>query len=201
MIWSGGTQSGSSGTTDILSTAELDIEGSAVKTLTNRTINNAGTTTWSGDGAIEAGDGSTFNNQIAALFYLQGATSWLDSSSSSVLNNAGLLQKRGPEGTSVFEGQFNNSGQVSVQVASLALHGGGTLSGEFDITSTEARLDLIRGVWTDIGTLFDGLGTLQLGGDPGLQQSDYLIARQSGDERLGPTPTRIPSWDPGSLRQ
>jgi hypothetical protein len=128
MSWSGGEQSGLTGTTDILSTAVLTIEGSADKILSGRTINNAGTTAWT-NGAILANAGSTFNNQLGALFDLQGAVSWLDSSHGSELNNAGLFRSSGAIGSILIEAVFNTSGSVGVLAASLTLNGGGSLAG------------------------------------------------------------------------
>ncbi len=71
--WSGGTQSGDplGGQTIVLPNASLTISGAGAKTLDGRTLENRGTATWSGAGAIQLNSGALFDNQSGSVFTAQ----------------------------------------------------------------------------------------------------------------------------------
>jgi hypothetical protein len=131
LIWTDGAMSGSGHT---LANNGLVISGSAAKTLTGRTLDNAGMATWSGSGNIVAINNATFNNLASATFnVLTDATFGLGSGVSTAFNNAGTLSKVDGNGTSSFATQFNNSGTVQVQFGTLLLAGGGVSTGSFGV--------------------------------------------------------------------
>src|SRR5262249_35088799 len=59
LTWTGGTMNGGGRT---VAAGGMAISGTAGKTLSNRTLDNAGTATWTGTGNISMGSGAVWNN-------------------------------------------------------------------------------------------------------------------------------------------
>jgi hypothetical protein len=135
MTWSGGTMSGS-GTTTIQAGGTLAIDGNySDKTLSDRTLANAGTVTWS-DYYIHGSGTATINNLAGAIFQTGSAfqgTIYMDGVGT--FNNAGTFRKLPGANATTISWPFNNSGTVEVQAGTLSLSGsvsqvsGSTLTG------------------------------------------------------------------------
>lgn len=131
--WSGGSMSGG-GQTIVAAGATMGITGSVQLV---RTLQNAGTATWSG-GTITFNAG-TFDNTgtfTASSALPLSATSSLGPNA---FNNAGSFVKQGA-GTASFQAgtgtvPFNNAGTVDVQAGTLGIDGGGTQSGDFTVAA------------------------------------------------------------------
>jgi hypothetical protein len=163
--WTGGTQ-GSTGTTMIGPLAELNMSGSGSKNL-RRFVNNDGTTTWSGSGNINSGDGAIFTNRNGAefriendaqfLFNLGGVTSQL------VNATGGSLTKTLSGGATTFTLNFTQDGEVSVDTGILRINGGGSSSAPFH-TAGGARTEFNASTFLlGPGSGFTGDGTAALG--------------------------------------
>jgi len=133
--WTGGTMSGTSSTT-ILPGAVMNISGTNIKYWSQRTINNAGTVTWTGNSDIAAGFNATFNNLANATFDIQNDPNLADNGSIyrtyTFFNNAGTLIKSGGSGKTTLVAFFNNTGTVEVRSGTLSFYNwGGASSGSF----------------------------------------------------------------------
>jgi hypothetical protein len=136
--WSGGFMSGDGSTT---STGTLVLAGTGSRALVGRTLNTAGSTTWSnasynGSGLLQTGNGALIHN----------TGSWLDQTSfdssisndyggaASTFSNAGSYTKSGSGNTS-FGVVFNNlaGGTVTVSAGQLNVNGGGSNSGSLQL--------------------------------------------------------------------
>ena len=124
--WIRGTMEGT-GTTTISSTAALTISGTSSKTLRSRTIDNAGTATWTG-GNILSGQGAVFNNLASATFDVQvdATFDFTLGGTVTVFNNAGTFVKTAGNGTTIIDVDFNNTGTVEAQIGTLAFTRGFT---------------------------------------------------------------------------
>ena len=163
--WTGGTLDGG-GKITIPATAELNISGTANKDLRNRTIDNLGTTTWTGTGNIRSGNGGVFNNLSGATFDAQNDRSFVYSlaGGATVFNNAGTFKKTVGTGTTDISLVFNNTGVVDVDSGILSYDSGGTSTGSFDV-ATGATLRFPSSTFTlNIGTTITGVGTTRIDG-------------------------------------
>ena len=126
--WTGGSMQGT-GTTTIPSGAALNITGDAGKLL-NRTLNNAGTTTWAGAGGVYFGDTAVFNNQAGGTFDLTSDAQFGGNFRGTV-NNAGTFDADpgGGNTTTVAAAVFNNTGTVNINSSSFQVINNGTDSG------------------------------------------------------------------------
>ena len=114
--WTGGAMA-EAGVTAIASPATLTISGSEIKTLSARTIQNAGSAIWSGTGDVEASDGAIILNLAGATFDIQNdRTIHSDSGSATpTFRNAGVTKKTTALSlTSSIATFFDNSGTVEV---------------------------------------------------------------------------------------
>ena len=162
--WTGGTMSGS-GTTSIASGGTLTFSGSSTKTLSVRTVDNAGTVNLIDTGQFDLRNGAVFTNQAGGVFDAQ-SDAFMDHGFGTVptFNNNGTFKKSGGTGTTTFEPIFNNTGAVQVQSGTLDLTGGGTSSGSFDAASG-TTLDFGSGTHTlNAGTAFTGAGPSRVTG-------------------------------------
>jgi hypothetical protein len=126
LSWSAGNMAGG-GTTVLPAGGVLNITGLASKGLNARTLNLAGSTTWTDNGTVTLQGGSTINNQTGATFEVQGDSSLTSSGTpASVFSNAGTFTRSASVGTMTVSCQFDSSGTVSVQSGVLNLRGGGT---------------------------------------------------------------------------
>ena len=117
-----------SGTTTIAAGGALTISGSN-KYLNARVLTNAGTVTWTGNGADLGGTGTaaTINNSAGAVFDVQNNQSlYFGNGLGHTFNNAGLFKKSAGTSLTSITWAFNNTGTVEVQTGSLYLGGGGT---------------------------------------------------------------------------
>jgi hypothetical protein len=167
LSWTGGTMSGS-GVTNANGT--LAISGSSAKTLSQRTLNNAATGTWSGSGTLTADSGAVFNNQAGATFDLQGDQTLAAGGGSGAFNNPGTLRKTAGSGTGSIAIVFNNLNLVDIDSGALTLTGGGTTSGSFDLTGTTISFsggthDLTAASSITNGTVNVTAGTANLAGN------------------------------------
>jgi hypothetical protein len=134
--WTGGTFSGS-GTLDIPALATLSIDSANTVFFNGWTLDNAGTTTWSGSSTI---DGSgTVNNESGGTLTIDASGDLL-SDGNGPLNNAGTINVNNWTGTAlVYSTPFDNTGTVNVETGSLAILSNGTDSGTFNV-ATDAQL-------------------------------------------------------------
>ena len=163
--WTGGNISGT-GKVTIPETAELNISGTANKDLRNRTIDNLGTTTWTGTGNIRSGNGAVFNNLAGGVFDVQNDEFFSDNLGGAAprFNNAGTFKKTVGTGTTNISLVFNNTGVVDVDSGLLSYNSGGTSTGNFDI-ATGATLQFPSSTFTlNAGTTITGAGTTQVNG-------------------------------------
>ena len=138
--WTGGTMSGS-GSTNVPSGARLYTDGgaccSSTKYLDGRTLNNAGSATWSNAGynpIIYLQNGATLNN--SGTFDVQTDSTIANSGGTlPVFNNTGTFTKSASpnSGSTSIDIPFNNSGSVSVVTGTLQLSSGGTHTGTFNV--------------------------------------------------------------------
>ncbi|MCX5671992.1 MAG: PEP-CTERM sorting domain-containing protein [Planctomycetota bacterium] len=144
MNWTWGAMRGS-GATDVAPGATLKVVGNNYTRLA-RTINIGGTIVQTGPRGPYAASGES----AAVLNILAGGTfdarsdaflSTWDGASGAV-NNAGTFKKSAGTGTMTVDSHwaFNNSGLVKVESGTLALEGGGTSSGAFQVDAGAALI-------------------------------------------------------------
>ncbi len=163
MVWSGGSMTGS-GVTN--AEGGLTIDGSGVKTIHERTLNNAGTAIWSGTGNLTGGVGSTINNLPTGLFDIQTDAAFASGViGTKTFNNAGTLRKSVATGTTnVSAWEFNNSGSVVVQTGTLSINSGGSSTGAYSL-SQDATLAISGSTYTlGAGASASGAGVLLVNG-------------------------------------
>jgi hypothetical protein len=149
LTWSGGTIAGNM---TIAEDGVLILTGSEEKRLDGGTLNNAGTVTWAGTGALN-GFNATINNLAGGLFDIQSdaALGAFDHYANysyyilpNTLTNAGTLRKSGGTGETTITSYWQvptNTGTIEVLNGTLAFQGGYTNDGTISI-STGARLDV-----------------------------------------------------------
>ena len=163
--WTGGILDGP-GDINIAATAALNLSGST-KTLKSRTLNLAGTTTWTGNNSMNTGLGATINNLPGAVFDMQinnGRGIFFNQGGTrTVFNNQGTVKRTVDTGEAFIDAVFNNSGgTVDADTGTLTLRGGGTHTGNFDVASI-ALLELDGGIHTmNTSTSITGAGATQL---------------------------------------
>jgi hypothetical protein len=201
--WTGGRLQG---TGELNAIGGILIEGSQDKWL-ERTVNNAGTATWT-DGVIRTNEAGVLNNLDGAIFDAQSDDPF--SGSTATINNAGTLRKSaGTGGLSSFSTQVNNTGSVQVQSGTLSFSGGGTNSGDFQVDpSGTLRLSggthILNDGWnvTGEGVLLITGGTLDVAANgniaPNLElgTSTSAILTGAGDVTVG----GLFTWTGGRLR-
>ncbi len=115
--WEGGTQAGS-GTTRLPGGSMLNIRANATKQLTDRTLENAGTATLSGNGLLRFTN-AAFHNQPTGVFDVASDTSLTVSGGSGTFQNEGTFRKSGGTGASAVQPGFQNSGTVQISTGTL----------------------------------------------------------------------------------
>jgi hypothetical protein len=159
MSWTGGSLSGT-GRTLILPGASLTVNNlSTFNSITSRTLDNGGTTTWAG--ASLTMNGGVITNEPGALFQVQSPALIIGSSR---LDNAGTLLTMG-SGTNAFTGvALNNFNLVEVQGGTLALRGGGNNAGTISVPAG-TTLSYAGGTFTTSGNpSVSGAGMLLVSG-------------------------------------
>jgi hypothetical protein len=123
MIWTGGSMSGT-GRTVISPEATLTIANPSFLTITTRTLDNAGTTVWTGAGSIVL-SGAVITNRLGALFNAQNSSPIFFGGGAPRFDNAGLFRKSFSSGTNTIDSvTFSNYGTVDIQTGVLAANGG-----------------------------------------------------------------------------
>ena len=131
MTWTGGSMTGT-GRTIIPAGVTLNIGSGNVLFIVDRTLDNLGTTVWSGD-AIHMTSG-VVTNEAGALFEAQGPGSISVAGGSPRFDNAGTFRKSPGTGTTAFAGvSFNNYGDAQIQNGTLELTGGGLNHGTMEV--------------------------------------------------------------------
>jgi hypothetical protein len=163
--WMGGTMSGS-GFTTVASTGSLTMSGTSNFVLDNRTLNNAGTGTWSGAG-LYLHHGAVFTNRATGHLTTADPVGIIsDHVGDLAVNNAGTWTSAA--GQNMVLGAFNNTGTVNVLAGTFYLDGGGTSSGTFSV-SYGATLQFFDGLYNLTASTStvkgdaDGAGTVLFG--------------------------------------
>lgn len=167
MIWSAGRIDG---TLTIAAGGSLSITGaSATHELANGgTINNLGTTTWSGGyiwrmATDPSSAACSINNMTGGVFEITGNNyAYVNNSKAWTFNNAGTVRKTGGTGLSSIEPTaFNHTGLIEVQTGTLQIGGpSSTASGLFS-TTTGTRVVWSSGELAN-GASFTGLGAQEV---------------------------------------
>jgi hypothetical protein len=124
MNWTGGSMSGT-GRTVISPGATLTIANPSFLTITTRTLDNGGTTVWTGAGSINLSD-AVITNRVGALFNAQNSSPIFFGGGAPRFDNAGIFRKSISSGTNTIGGSvtFTNYGTVDIQTGILAASGG-----------------------------------------------------------------------------
>jgi len=166
LTWQGGTMSGS-GTTIAAST--LAIEGAGAKSITEaRTLDNAGTATWTDNGNISCAASAMFVNRSGAVLDIRNDRSF----SNGMFRNEGTVLKTQGSATTTISARFDNSGNIRVQSGTVTLSGGGESGGTFAAVAPSSlyfgggthTLTASSDVSGD-GTIRFVSGTIYVGGD------------------------------------
>ena len=123
MNWTGGSMSGT-GRTAISPAATLIIANPSSLTITTRTLDNGGTTVWTGAGSITL-NAAVITNRVGALFSVQNSSPITFGGGAPRFDNAGTFRKSVSIGTIVVDSvPFTNYGTVDIQSGFLAADGG-----------------------------------------------------------------------------
>jgi hypothetical protein len=124
MSWTGGSMSGT-GRTVISPGATLTIANPSFLSITTRTLDNAGTTVWTGAGSITL-NAAVITNRVGALFNAQNSSPIFFGGGAPRFDNAGTFRKSVNIGTTTIGASvnFNNYGTVDIQSGFLAANGG-----------------------------------------------------------------------------
>jgi hypothetical protein len=157
--WTGGTLSG---TGDTVLNGTSTLTGSFFAPL-SRQVDNFGTATVVAGTSLNFQNNAVFNNKPGGALVLPDSAGLSNFfSGGSALNNAGLLTKTGPAGTSTVGVVFNNTGSVDVQAGMLAVANGGSSGGA--ITAETGATFNVTGPYTLQGGTFSGPGTFLVNG-------------------------------------
>lgn len=149
MNWTGGTMSGG-GRTIIPVGATLNAAVPGVVSLNTRTLENAGTSLWSGAGVLGMNFGAVITNRSGALFHVQNSATLHAGAGANRFDNAGTFRKSTSTGTTTVNSIFNNSGTVEIQTGTLLCGGGFTNQGL--VTLSSATTNLLAGGGSATGT-------------------------------------------------
>ena len=149
------------GTTTIPAGGTFNVTGLFPKTISSRTVANAGTMTVGVQ--LDAESHAVVNNLSTGTFDLQN-NQWLFSQSGATFNNAGLFKKSTGTGEAIVTSSwtFNNTGIVKVQSGTLSLEGGGTHTGVFDVSAGAVLNFSGLSDTFNPGTTFSGAGAINL---------------------------------------
>ncbi len=185
------------------------------------TINNGGTTTWSGDNSFRNAFGmynnATFNNLAGALFDAQNDAAIMGGAGTNdgTFNNAGIFRKSAGTNDTYFWYSsspgvtFNNMGLLDVQTGRVVLMGG-TNSSQFNVAAG-ARLRFWHSPYIlSAGATFTGAGSVALGGNAptllvntDVRVGNFLLASDESATLDGPgalTLTGASTWSGGVMQ-
>jgi hypothetical protein len=160
--WNGGTIQGGGSLNFDMSCLTL-ITGSATKVLDQRTINNAGTISWTGFGTVQASNGATLNNLNGSLYDVQNdylLSGSIDNTPTFNNQSGATFRKSSGTGTTTIGINFNNSGLVDLQTGTTTFYNFHQLAGG-TTKLNGGNLGNVGGtpITYDGGTLF-GSGTI-----------------------------------------
>jgi len=122
--WTGGTMSGT-GTTTFNNALSLSGGSSNTRLISGRTVNFAGTTTWSNGGtslgSIATANGATLNNTGVWLDQISNGQAITSSGTPSTFNNSGTYIKSGATTTDLSAIRLFNTGTIDVQTSVINL--------------------------------------------------------------------------------
>jgi hypothetical protein len=155
LTWTGGTLGGR-GTVN--ANGGLALSGAADKTLDGRTLNLAGTSTWSDAGNLVLANNALLTNRATGVFTIQNDQTLSGGGS---FNNLGTLAKSsGAAGTTTIGVAFSNTGgTVDVQSGALSVAGDYTQSGGATVVRAGATL-AAGGLVNLLGGTLSGSGTV-----------------------------------------
>ena len=156
LTWTNGTMSGS-GTTTV--STSITFSGGGDPLLSGRTLNNAGTATFSSLTYLH-GSGALFNNLAGAMVDLQGTNNFVGGGT---VNNAGTFRKSVSTSSINIGFAMNNTGTVAVQTGTLNLSAGGTSNGAFNLSSG-ASLNFSGSTYNLGSATFNNAGTISFNG-------------------------------------
>src|SRR5208283_1715747 len=132
--------------------------------LQGRTLNNAGTSTFSTAAYMYLYYGSLINNPSGATWNLTSDYNLYTSTGGGTFNNAGTFEKTGGTTTSEVDPVFNNAGTVQANTATLNFAAPATSSAPWSV-GTGATLEFANGTSTSTlsGTI-SGAGSVQFSG-------------------------------------
>jgi hypothetical protein len=129
MSWTGGAMTGT-GRTFIPQGVTLTISNSI--SITSRTLDNGGVTTWTGAGAIDM-NGGVITNEPGALFQVQNPASISFGGGSPRFDNAGTFIITGSGTMTLGGAALNNFNTVEIQGGTLLLQDGGNNTGSISV--------------------------------------------------------------------
>ena len=186
----------------------MAISGPAYKQLYQRTVNNGGTVTWTGDGVLYTGNGAVFNNPAGRLFDVQNDVAWIyQASPIATFHNAGTFRKSSGTNTTSLGAYVHNTGTIEVLSGTLGLQYGGSQNGRLIVDAGATVGFTLGGLHTfGAGNTNLGLGTFRVSGSvvsvetnvtatlPNLTLSDGTL---SGDGTW--TVTGLLDWTGGTI--
>jgi len=178
--WTGGGMSGTGSTTF---NAGLAINGSATKTLDQRSVILVEDSSWSGNGAIAFSNGAVLTNNAGKTFDDQnsGIANLTSSGAGNSFVNAGTY-KKGGAGTTTVSAAFTNNGRVMVNAGTLNLNGALTNNGT--LTVNAGTLGLGGGISGTVGFDLASGATLSFDGGTYAMNSTAL-GGSTGTVRVG----------------
>jgi hypothetical protein len=161
MSWTGGAMTGT-GRTVIPPGATLTVPNPTFISLTDRTLDNGGTTFWSAPSM--AINGGVITNRAAALFQIQSPSAINYGGGSPRFDNAGTFLTA-TTGTSTFGGvPFNNYGTVGIRGGIFSMAGGGFHAGTVTVPAG-TTMDFAGGTFTSsANSSITGAGILMVSG-------------------------------------
>jgi hypothetical protein len=137
LTWTGGSLSDAGRT---VANGGITLAGAGSKLLSGRTLDNAGTATWTGTGVLVFNNRAVWNNPAGSVLDVRN-DALLDGPGTTI-NNAGRIVKSAGTGTTTLNAILNNSGTVDAASGALSLNAGGVNGATF---RTEAGGALLFG--------------------------------------------------------
>ncbi|HPA47788.1 MAG TPA: hypothetical protein PK395_18640, partial [bacterium] len=159
--WRSGTMRGL-GSTNIGPGGTLSINGGGTKRISQRTLSNAGTATWTGSSDIRIANGADIRNLNGATFDVQvNRNFYFDGGAVSTFSNAGTFIKSNGEGSFKFDHvDFTNSGVLQITAGQTFVFAGESLHNEqTGIIRGTGTLDARSVLFTNSGTINPGSST------------------------------------------
>jgi hypothetical protein len=211
-LWGGGTFSGA-GATHFA--GPLSISGWLTKSIDSGRVINVTDTTWGGNrgpnfNAIQLGLGGSAGGLI------RSSGTWSDANAfdsymmadftdvSSAFHNNGIYNKQGNALTLIAVG-YNNTGTTNVNAGTMALGGGGTSTGVFNVAAN-STVDFTGGTHHLNKVTTSGAGTIDIGGNSivnvnGGEHGTSLVISQDGHlQGASHTFNGPATWIGGSIR-